>query len=169
MFLCQPLLDVLIGRGIEDIDGFIQAPSWNDLPDPMSTPSMEKSVDRVLHAVKEGGRVAIHGDYDCDGVFGAHILRSVLASMGTRPRVYLPHRDEGYGLNSRAVHQFSMGGTDLLITVDNGINAQMAIRLCLLGQVVHRRRHAIGAVHPRHSAEFPQRILQALTQAGEAL
>lgn len=24
MFLCQPLLDVLIARGIEDIDSFIQ-------------------------------------------------------------------------------------------------------------------------------------------------
>ena len=32
MFLCQPLLDVLIGRGIEDVDSFIQPPSWSDLP-----------------------------------------------------------------------------------------------------------------------------------------
>ncbi len=106
MFVCQPLLYVLIGRGIEDIDGFIQAPSWSDLPDPMSVPSMETAVDRVLHAVKKGERIAIHGDYDCDGVLGAHILRSVLASLGTHPRVYLPHRDEGYGLSSHSVHQF---------------------------------------------------------------
>ena len=34
MFLCQPLLDVLIARGIEDVDSFIQAPSWSNLPDP---------------------------------------------------------------------------------------------------------------------------------------
>jgi len=25
---------VLAGRGIEDIDAFLQVPSWNDLPDP---------------------------------------------------------------------------------------------------------------------------------------
>jgi len=129
MFLCQPLLDVLIGRGIEDIDGFVQVPSWSDLPDPMSIASMEKAVDRVLRAVKEGERIAIHGDYDCDGVLGTHILRGVLAGLGGHARPYLPHRNEGYGLNSNAVHRFSKSGTDLLITVDNGINAQSAIRL----------------------------------------
>jgi single-stranded-DNA-specific exonuclease len=53
----------------------------------------------------------------------------VLSGFGMQPRVYLPHRDEGYGLNVPAVHQFSMAGTDLLITVDNGINARKEIHL----------------------------------------
>ena len=44
-------------------------------------------------------------------------------------RTYLPHRDEGYGLSSPTVHHFSCSGTDLLITVDNGINARAAVRL----------------------------------------
>jgi len=35
--------------------------------------------------------------------------------------------------------------------------------------VMHRQRHAVGAVPLGARAEFPQRILQALTQAGEAL
>ena len=129
MFLCQPLLDVLIGRGIEDVDSFIQPPSWNDLPGPESIPGMTSAVDRVLAAVRDKQRVAIFGDYDCDGILGTHILRSVLASLGVQARAYLPHRDEGYGLSSCAVHKFSMSGTDLLITVDNGINAQREILL----------------------------------------
>lgn len=65
----------------------------------------------------------------CDGVLGTHILRSVLSSLGAQPRAHLPHRDEGYGLSSQAVHKFSQGGTDLLITVDNGINAQKEVLL----------------------------------------
>lgn len=129
MFLCQPLLDVLIGRGIEDVDSFIQPPSWNDLPDPFSIPGMAPAVDRVLAAVRQKQRITVFGDYDCDGVLGAHILRTVVASLGVEPRTYLPHRDEGYGLNAPAVHQFSMAGTDLLITVDNGINAQREVQL----------------------------------------
>jgi len=129
MFLCQPLLDVLIGRGIEEIDSFIQPPSWNDLPGPESIPGMTSAVDRVLAAVRDKQRVAIFGDYDCDGILGTHILRSILASLGVQARAYLPHRDEGYGLSSCAVHKFSMSGTDLLITVDNGINAQREILL----------------------------------------
>jgi single-stranded-DNA-specific exonuclease len=129
MFLCQPLLDVLIGRGIEDIDSFIQPPSWNDLPDPASIPGITDAVERVLRAIREQQRITIFGDYDCDGILGTHILRVVLASLGVRARAYLPHRDEGYGLNSCAVHKFSLSGTDLLITVDNGINAQKEILL----------------------------------------
>jgi len=129
MFLCQPLLDVLIARGIEDIDSFIQPPSWSDLPDPKSIPGMIDAADRLLAAVRDKKRVAIFGDYDCDGILGTHILRSVLASLGVQPRAYLPHRDEGYGLNTCAVHKFSLSGTDLLITVDNGINAQREILL----------------------------------------
>jgi single-stranded-DNA-specific exonuclease len=129
MFLCQPLLEVLAGRGIEDIDAFLKVPSWNDLPDPFSIPAMEKATARVLGAVRRGERITIHGDYDCDGVLGVHILRSVLSGMGAPARTFLPHRDEGYGLNSSTVHHFSSSGTDLLITVDNGINARAAVHL----------------------------------------
>jgi single-stranded-DNA-specific exonuclease len=129
MFLCQPLLEVLSGRGIGDIDAFLKVPSWNDLPDPFSIPSMEKATAPVLTAIRGGERITIFGDYDCDGVLGAHILRSVLSSLGTPARTFLPHRDEGYGLSSPTVHRFSCSGTDLLITVDNGINARAAVQL----------------------------------------
>jgi single-stranded-DNA-specific exonuclease len=129
MFLCQPLLEVLAGRGIEDIDAFLKVPSWNDLSDPLSIPSMEKAAARVLSAVRNRERISIFGDYDCDGILGAHILRSVLTGLGASPRTYLPHRDEGYGLSSPAVHRFWCIGTDLLITVDNGINARAAVHL----------------------------------------
>jgi single-stranded-DNA-specific exonuclease len=129
MFLCQPLPEVLAGRGIEDIDAFLKVPSWNDLPDPFSIPSIDKAAARVLCAVRRRDRITIHVDYDCDGVLGTHILRSVITSLGATPRPYLPHRDEGYGLSSPTVHRFSCSGTDLLITVDNGINASAAVRL----------------------------------------
>jgi len=129
MFLCQPLLDVLIARGVEDIDSSIQPPSWSDLPEPVSIAGMTDAVDRVLAAVRDKKRIAIFGDYDCDGILGTHILRSILASLGVQAQAYLPHRDEGYGLSSCAVHKFSLCGTDLLITVDNGINAQREILL----------------------------------------
>jgi single-stranded-DNA-specific exonuclease len=129
MFLCQPLLEVLVNRSIEDIDGFLKVPTWNDLPDPFSIPAMEQAAVRVLSAIRNRERITIFGDYDCDGVLGAHILRSVLSGLGAPPRTFLPHRDEGYGLSSSMVHRFSCSGTDLLVTVDNGINARAAVRL----------------------------------------
>jgi single-stranded-DNA-specific exonuclease len=129
MLLCQSPLEVLAGRGIEDIDDFLKVPSWNDLPDPFSIPSMDKATTRVIGGIRNRERITVHGDYDCDGVLGTHILRGVLTGLGAAPRTYLPHRDEGYGLGSPAVHHFSCSGTDLLITVDNGINARAAVRL----------------------------------------
>jgi hypothetical protein len=62
MFLCQPLLEVLAGRGIEYIDAFLKAPSWNDLPDPFSIPSMEKATARVLASIRKGERITTPGD-----------------------------------------------------------------------------------------------------------
>ena len=100
MFLCQPLIELLASRGIGDVDAFLKAPSWSDLPDPLSIPSMEDAAARVLLAVREKERITIYGDYDCDGVLGTHILQSVLKVLGAAPRTYLPHRDEGYGLSS---------------------------------------------------------------------
>jgi single-stranded-DNA-specific exonuclease len=148
MFLCQPFLEVLVGRGIEDIDAFLKVPSWSDLPDPFAIPSMERATARVLDAIRNRERITIFGDYNCDGVLGAHILRSVLTGLGAAPRIYLPHRDEGYGLSSPAVHHFSCSGTDLLITVDNGINARAAVRLAKrLGidvVVIDHRRRSTG-------------------------
>lgn len=129
MFLWQPIADVLMARGIEDVDSFLEQPSWSRLPDPFLIPSMERATDRVLCAVRKHERISIFGDYDCDGVLGAHILRSVLSALGAPARTFLPHRDEGYGLSSSTVHRFSRDGTDLLITVDNGINARAAVRL----------------------------------------
>jgi single-stranded-DNA-specific exonuclease len=83
----------------------------------------------VSLAIKEGKRIAVFGDYDCDGVLSSHLLHSGLQRVGAKVRVCLPHRDDGYGLSAPAVHQFSLRGTHLLLTVDNGINAQSAVRL----------------------------------------
>ena len=71
MFLCHSLLEVLAGRGIEDIDAFLKVPFWSDLPDPFSIPSMEKAAARVLAGIRKRERITNYGDYDCDGVLGA--------------------------------------------------------------------------------------------------
>jgi hypothetical protein len=81
MFLCQPLLDVLIGRGIEDIDSFTQVPSWNDLPDP-------KSIPRILRGGSARGllpRRPGHRDCGRPDPFGG-----CASDRSSRPRVLSP-------------------------------------------------------------------------------
>jgi single-stranded-DNA-specific exonuclease len=94
VFLCQPLADVLIARGIEDADSFLEQPSWSHLPDPFSIPSMERAATRVLDAIRNRKRITIFGDYDCDGILGAHILRSALTGLGVAPRTAEKERNQ---------------------------------------------------------------------------
>jgi single-stranded-DNA-specific exonuclease len=129
MFLCQPLLEVLAGRGIEDLDAFLKGAILE-----RSSGSFFDSFDgesRRSRTLRYPRRRAHHHLWGLRlrWGLGAHILRSVLSALGTPARTCLPHRDEGYGLSSPTVHRFSCSGTDLLITVDNGINARAAVEL----------------------------------------
>ena len=42
-----------------------------DLPDPLLLPDMTKAATRVAAAVQSGELLAVHGDYDVDGITGA--------------------------------------------------------------------------------------------------
>jgi single-stranded-DNA-specific exonuclease len=82
MFLRQPLLELLIARGIQDVDEFLKPPSTNDFANPFFLTNLEEAASRVLKAVREGARIAVFGDYDCDGVLATHVLESVLRRLG---------------------------------------------------------------------------------------
>lgn len=129
MPLCRPLVDVLKHRGIHDPDQFLGPSQWRDMPSPFLIEGMEKAVDRILEGVRLQQQLAVFGDYDCDGVLSTAVLQATLRKLGAQPLVYLPHRDEGYGLTNDAVHHFSRVGAELVITIDNGINAVGPIHL----------------------------------------
>jgi hypothetical protein len=65
-----------------------------------------------LHAIRSHRPIAIVGDYDCDGVLSTAILEATLCRLGAQPTVYLPHRDEGYGLTNEVVHRATCHGDD---------------------------------------------------------
>ena len=67
-----------------DEEGFaeISAPfSFNDLPDISAFPSVQKAIERLTLAKNRKEKVLIYGDYDCDGVMGASILKLNLSLM----------------------------------------------------------------------------------------
>ena len=92
MFLSQPLLELLMDRGIQDLDEFLKPPSTSDFANPFFLTNLDEAASRVLKAVSEGARITVFGDYDCDGVLASHVLQSVLHRLGADVRVYLPHR-----------------------------------------------------------------------------
>ena len=126
----QPLTArVLVGRGIdtpEAAETFLQ-PTLDGLHSPFAFADMEAAVDRLLHALRHGERIVVHGDYDVDGISGTVLLVTVLRALGADVGYILPHRiRDGYGLQPAGVDRASEAGARLLIAVDCGVTAHAA-------------------------------------------
>ena len=119
----RPVLEVLMQRGVQDPHTFLRPSQWDDLPHPSTIEGVAEATPFLLGAIRAGTRITIYGDYDCDGALSSAILEATLVRLGALVDVYLPHRDEGYGLSESAVHRFSRAGAKVLIAIDNGINA----------------------------------------------
>lgn len=77
----------------------------------------------VNDSIEKGEKIAVYGDYDCDGVTATALLFTYLSSRGADCTYYIPNRfDEGYGMNNIAVDKLKAQGVQLIITVDNGIS-----------------------------------------------
>ena len=62
-------------------------------------PTWRRAVDRMLAAIARRERIAIHGDYDVDGVTSTVILRRALELLGADVVHFIPERlRDGYGL-----------------------------------------------------------------------
>lgn len=97
--------------------------------DPYVLPDMAIAVERISRAIKDGERILIYGDYDVDGIAGAALLYHQLQAESARVAVYIPDRSLGYGLNLAALPSESVQ-PQLIITVDNGVNAILEIARC---------------------------------------
>ena len=142
---------LLCSRGMTDefeIESFLYD---TDLIDPYTLPDMEKAVERVNQALENGERITVFGDYDCDGVTSTALLYSYLSSRGANVDYYIPDRSgEGYGMNLGAIDHLKSRGTNVIITVDNGISAveEVAHAKALGIDVVVTDHHRVGEVLP---------------------
>lgn len=85
-------------------------------------PDMLKATARLRQAIDRGEQITIYGDYDVDGVTATALLLDALPRFGAKVNSYTPDRfREGYGLNAVAIEHLHDAGTQLIITVDNGI------------------------------------------------
>lgn len=115
--------DVLVSRGVTSLEQAANFIRTKEPEDPFMLKDMEKAVEIINEAVESCQKICIYGDYDCDGITSTVMLYSYLECLGADVFYYIPERSEGYGLNSEAVNKISESGTELIITVDNGISA----------------------------------------------
>ena len=70
-------------------------PSLDHLHDPMLLADMGVAVERILAAIARKEQIAIHGDYDVDGVTSTVILRRALELLGADVDAFHPRAAEG--------------------------------------------------------------------------
>jgi len=122
---------LLCQRGLADPEAARRflAPSLTDLHDPFLLADMTTAVDRILAAIARRERIAIHGDYDVDGVTSTVILRRALEMMGADVIHFIPERlRDGYGLQPASVDRLAAEGVALVVSVDCGIRGADAAR-----------------------------------------
>jgi len=153
---------LLLGRAIRDpaeAREFLD-PKLKNLRDPNDLPGCSQAAECLMRAVREKRKIAVHGDYDVDGMTGTALLYRCLQLLGAQVRYYIPHRvEEGYGLHAETVETLARDGVSMLVTVDCGITSVAeAERARQLGmQVIVTDHHEPGPslpqveaiVHPR--------------------
>ncbi|MDE6598611.1 MAG: DHH family phosphoesterase [Oscillospiraceae bacterium] len=122
--------EVLVSRGIDTMEravSFFNADNDGDggerLSDPFLIKDMREAADTILVAVDSGKSICVYGDYDCDGITATALLYSYIECIGGDVRYYINDRSEGYGLCADALRRLADEGTELIVTVDNGISA----------------------------------------------
>ena len=168
------LLQILGVRGItalRELEHFFY-PAIDQLHDPFLLREMDLAVERMFQAVRRGEKVAVHGDFDVDGLTGCALLIEALTALeidGSRPRPvpgFIPDRaTDGYGVAERMIREWAADGVKLLITVDTG--AAATVELALAGElgmdvivldhhIFEERPPAVAVVNPRRDgAEYP--------------
>ena len=136
-------------------------PSIEEIHDPTLLHDMDKAVERIEQAVEKQEQITIYGDYDADGITSTSLMYETLLSIGANVNYYVPNRfTDGYGPNMDAYQRLIDNGTQLFITVDNGVSGKNVIDKVMEAgvDVVITDHHelpadlpnAVAIVHPRY-------------------
>ena len=149
--------NLLLNRGIvseQEANKYLYG-DLADLYDPCLMKDMDKATDILIEAVLSGKKITIYGDYDADGITATATSMRALEYLGADVDYYLPHRiEEGYGMNLEAIQKLKDNGTELILTVDNGIASVEEVKLAKkLGmQIIVTDHHDCPNVLPEPDA-----------------
>ena len=131
------IMQLLYNRGVisrtvdeNKIDSFLKPDYLKDLHDPRALPDIEKAVKRVSIAVKNKEKIGVFADYDADGIPGAALMFKTLSLLGNEAEVFIPNREQGYGLSEQGIDYLIDKECTLIITVDLGIRNHKEAEYC---------------------------------------
>ncbi|AXH99279.1 single-stranded-DNA-specific exonuclease RecJ [Sporosarcina sp. PTS2304] len=160
---------ILVARGVttsERATAYLEMDESN-LHDPFLLYGMDTTVELIKQAIADQQQITIYGDYDGDGVTSVTVLTTALERLQAKVNFAIPNRfDHGYGPNKDYFAQLHSEGTELLITVDNGISGleEVTFARSLGMSVIVTDHHEMGeelpaadaVIHPRHpQGQYP--------------
>lgn len=162
---------LLINRKIKDKESFLNPDYDKDIIDPFLLHDMKKAVKRIISAIKNKEKIGIFADYDADGIPGAAILANFFNFIGIKTEVYIPSREEGYGLSENGIGDLANAGSTLIITVDLGITGKKEVNFAKktgidiivtdhhLFKKNQLPKDAAAIIHPKLSPQYPNKDL----------
>ncbi len=121
---------LLYNRGVIQVEAdenakrvFFEPDFAKNLHDPFLLKNLAKAVDRIKLAFDKKEKIGIFSDYDADGVPGAALFYRALNKIGIEPEVYIPSRQDGYGLSKAGLDYLKSKKCELVITIDLGIRS----------------------------------------------
>ena len=124
--LPEALARSLAIRGVNSLESakLFFRPELSHVHDPYLMRDMDRAVERVVDAIRNGERVLVYGDYDVDGTTSTALMVSFLRSHGVDAIYFIPHRvRDGYGLRPIGIDFAANAGASLIIALDCGITA----------------------------------------------
>jgi single-stranded-DNA-specific exonuclease len=151
----------LRGLGDPELAARFLKPSMDHLHDPFVLADLRKAVERIEAAIARKERIAIHGDYDVDGITSTVILRRALEMLGGDVVHFIPERlKDGYGLQPAAIERLHAEGVRLVISVDCGIrgtDAALRARELGLDLIITDHHEPEGTLPPALAVINPKR------------
>ena len=167
---------LLVARGYvapEEAKRYLR-PRLDQLHEPSTMLDLDRAVERLARAIRDGETVMVHGDYDVDGICSTTILVRALRELGGTAIPFIPHRvTDGYDLSMAGVHAAVDAGARVVVTCDCGTSAREPVgALCRAGiDVIVSDHHLPGGALPeclavlnpkRDGCEYPDKNLAAV-------
>ena len=100
----------------------------SQIPDPALLHNASEAAKKIAHAIQTNKKITLVGDYDVDGVSSTAIMVEFFRQIPYPLEAIIPNRfTDGYGVSPKILDRVD---ADLIITVDNGIMAYEAARVC---------------------------------------
>lgn len=148
---------LMVERGCDSLEKaqhFLK-PQLQDLHGPEELHGIESAVEKIETAISQDLQITVYGDYDADGLTSTALMYETLRDIGAKVDYYIPNRfTDGYGPNKDVYQRLIEQGTQMIVTVDNGISGNEAIEYANSQgvEVVITDHHSLPAQLPAASA-----------------